>query len=77
MKEGDAISEAKFEQTIKDFSYMNSRLKPLDWQSIIASGVEKWTDPHFKASKESIQDPMISKTKRILNWGIFEWRRPQ
>jgi hypothetical protein len=55
---------------------MSSRLAPIDWKSIIASGVEKWTDPNFKASRDAIQDPMIVKAKRILNWEIFEWRRP-
>ena len=55
---------------------MDSRLQPIDWKSIIASGVQKWKDPYFKAGKDAIQDPMIVKTKRVLNWGIFEWKRP-
>ena len=76
LQAGDTISEKAHEQSITDFSYMNSRLKPIDWKSIIASKVEKWVDPHFKACKDAIQDPMIMKTKRVLNWGIFEWRRP-
>ena len=55
---------------------MSTRLQEIEWRKVHESGVVNWVDPHFKAGRDAILDPMIVKEKRILNWENFIWKRP-
>jgi hypothetical protein len=60
---------------------MNTRLIPIDWKSIILADEgegysNSFVDPHFKANKNAILDPMIRRNKRVKNWENFIWKRP-
>jgi len=47
---------------------MSTRLAPVNWQEIVASGEADWEDPNFTAVKASIVDPMMRRETRISNW---------
>ena len=55
--------------------YMQSKLSPIDWRQVIKEE-ELFTDPYFKAHRDSIVDPMIQRDKRIHQWETFIWKRP-
>ena len=57
--EATSISESnkydqEFRQKIPDFPYMNTRLKPIDWKSIITGDEylqgKLFNDPYFKSN---------------------------
>jgi calpain-15 len=56
---------------------MNERLKPIDYENIIKSNAGSYSDPYFRACKESIIDPFMNREKRIQNWSNFVWKRPK
>jgi len=57
---------------------MESRLKPIDWKKVWQQpkGKGPFQDPHFKACRDSIIDPMIMRSTRIQNWDNLQWKRP-
>ena len=61
----------EFNNKIPEFPYMNTRLRPIDWQSIVLAderAQNQWSDPYFKADKNAIIDPMIQRSNRIKSW---------
>ena len=61
---------------VSEFPYSNTRLKPIDYKSIITQN-ELWTDTYFRPELTSILDPAMPRPARLKEWETFTWKRPK
>ena len=61
---------------VKEFPFYSTRLQEIDWQSVIAAGVD-WKDPHFRTHVSSIVDESMVRNSRITAWTTLTWKRPK
>ena len=76
MKAATTNSDEDPERPVNDFPYLATRLKDIDYKSIIEKG-EPWTDPNFKPESASILDATMMRPERLKSWETFSWKRPR
>ena len=54
-----------------------TRLKPIDYQSIIQHSSEPWEDDSFPAELSVLLDPTMSRRDGHKKWETFVWKRPK
>ena len=64
------------ERQVKEFPFYSTRLKEIDYQSIIADGND-WVDPHFPPNTNAIIDDDMMRNQRIRAWETLTWKRPK
>jgi len=63
------------DRPIKEFPEYSTRLREIDYEAVIAEGVD-WKDPNFKANVNALVDENMMRNSRITQWSTLTWKRP-
>ena len=67
--------DAPCDRQVKEFPMYSTRLKSIDYASIIRAG-EDWKDENFPTAQSSLLESDIRKASRHQRWETFSWKRP-
>ena len=73
---GDYNTDSESVRPVKEFPFYSTRLKPIDYEHIIADGND-FIDPYFPPNSTSILDENMMKNQRVRDWETLVWKRPK